>query len=198
MADYQSVAPTTLALTLAEAKAHLNVTTDTDDDLIIRQIKAATLLLENRTNRCFVTQTRILKADDFCDSRYIRGRRIYPARSPLKSVSSLAYLTSTGGSQTMPSSDYIASTGDQPGWISEAYNATWPSVYPQPNSVTLTYVAGHSTVSSGVPDHIKQAVGMLVGHWYRNRESVLTGSISKEIEYGIDALMEAEQIETYS
>lgn len=199
MSDIQSTAPTTLALTLAEAKLQCNVTTTDKDSLITQHIKAATLMLENKTNRAFVTQVRTLKMDSFQDCRYVRGRRIYPPRSPLRSTSMvIVYLDSNGTSTTLPSSDYVVSTGDQPGFIAEAYNATWPSVYPQPNAVTITHIVGHSTVSSNVPGNIKQAVGMVVAHWYRNREAVLTGTISKQIEYGVDALLEAEQMETYA
>lgn len=200
MADYTSTAATTLALTLAEAKAQMRVTHDREDDLIVDYIKAATRMLEDRTNRCFVTQTRTLKMDSFEDCRYVRGRRIYPARSPIKNSSgaSITYLDASGVSTTLASSDYVVSTGDMPGFFAEAYNATFPSVYPQPNSVTITYVAGHSTVSSGVPPHIKQAIRMVAEHWYRNRGAVLTGTISKEIELGVDALLASEMVETYA
>lgn len=198
MADYQTIAPVPMALTLTEAKAQLNVSSTADDALITGYIKAATLLLENKTNRCFVAQTRVTKADSFDDSRYVQNRRLYPGRSPLKSVSSITYLDSNGVSTTLPSSDYVTDVNDKPGFIAEAYNATWPSVYPQPNSVTVTYVAGHSTVSSGVPENVKQAVRMVVGHWYRNREAVITGTISKEVELGVDALLEGEHVERYA
>lgn len=197
MSDYLSTAPTTTAITLQDAKSHLNVSSTADDALITSQIKAATLLLENKCSRCFVTQTRVLKADTFFDRRYAQNNRLYPVRSPLKSVTSIAYLDENGVSTTLPSSDYVVSTGDQPGFVAPSYNATWPDVYAQPNSVTITYVAGHSTVSSGVPENVKQAVRMVVGHWYRYREAVLTGTISKEIEMGVDALLESEMRERY-
>lgn len=203
MADYQSVAPTTLAVTLQDCKRHLNVYSTDDDRLIETHIKAATNMLETRYNRCFVKQTRILKFDDFADRKYMHEdkygrRRIYPARSPLASVTSIQRLTSTGGTSTIPSSDYVVSTGDKPGFIAEAYNASWPDVYSQPNSVTITYVAGHSSGSTGIPEHVKQAIRMIVAHWYRQREGVVIGSISKEIEFGIDALMEGEAVVTYA
>jgi uncharacterized phiE125 gp8 family phage protein len=197
VSDYTSVAATTLAVTVQDAKLHLNVSSTEDDTLITSQVKAATLLLEQKTSRCFVTQTRVLKADSFGDCRYVQGQRVYPVRSPLKSVSSISYLDSGGATTVMPSSDYVVSTGDQPGYIAPSYNASWPDVYQQPNSVTVTYVAGHSTVSTGVPENVKQAVRMVVGHWYRNRESVLVGTISKEIEMGVDALLESEMRERY-
>ena len=205
MSDYTSTAPTTTAITLTEAKAQLNVSSTADDTLITQQLKAATLYLETKTRRCFVRQTRTLKADDFFDSRYVHNRRLYPGRSPLSSVTSLTYVASNGTTTTMPSSDYVVSTGDQPGYIAEAYDATWPACRAQPNAVTLTYVAGHvaatstgGTASSQMPENIKQAIMMVVGHWYRNRESVVTGMPSKEIEMGVDALLESEMTEGYA
>lgn len=197
MANYQTVAPTTLALTLAEAKRHLNVSSTADDALITDHIKAATKMLENRTQRAFVNQTWVCKADSFNDCRYIHKRRFYPPRSPLNSSGmSLTYVDTQGTTTTLPSSDYVVSTGDQPGYVAEAYNATWPSVYAQPNSVTLTYIAGHSTSAANVPQHIKQAIRMVVGHWYRNREAA-SGELSREVALGVDALLSSEVVESY-
>lgn len=198
MPDYQTTAPTTLALTLADAKLQLNVSSTIDDAIITSHIKAATLMLENRTNRCFVTQTRKLLLQNFGDPQHVRDRYVVIPRSPVKSISSITYVASEGTTTTLPSTDYTASIYDQPSRIGEAYNATWPSVRYQPNAVAVTYVAGHSTVSSGVPENIKQAVRMVVSHWYRNREAVVTGTISKEVEYGVDALLESEHVERYA
>ena len=197
MANYQSVAPTTLALTLAEAKRHLNVSSTADDMLITDHIKAATKMLEDRTQRCFVNQTWICKADNFYDKRYIKCRRFYPPRSPLNSSGmTLSYIDTNGTTTTLPSSDYVVSTGDQPGFVAEAYNATFPSVLPQPNAVTLTYIAGHSTSAANVPAHIKQAIRMVVGHWYRNREAA-GSDVSREVALGVDALLAVETVESY-
>lgn len=197
MSDVQSTASTTLALTLQEAKAQLNVSSTNDDAKITAYIKAATKTLEDRASRCFVTQTRTLKMHGFDDPRYVYDRCIRPPRSPLKSVSSITYVDTNGTTTTLPSSDYTVSTGDMPGLIGEAYNATWPATRKQYNSVTVTYVAGHSTVTTGVPANCKEAVGMVAGHWYRNREAVLTGTISKEIEWGVDHLLGPEMVEHY-
>jgi len=50
--------------------------------------------------------------------------------------------------------------------------------------------AGTGTFFVGeVPGSIKRAMLMLIGHWYRNRESVLAGSISKEIEMSVEACL---------
>lgn len=196
MADYQTTAPTTIPLTLAEAKLHLNVSSTADDAIITSHIKAATLLLENRTHRCFIKQTRTLKADSFDDRRYVHGRRMYLPRSPISSTGSVAvtYVDTNGTTTTLATSDYVVSTYDQPGYIAEAYNATWPATLAQPNAVTVTYPVGGSTAATAVPENIKQAIRMVVAHWYRNREAILQGTISKEIEIGVDALLYSEDM----
>ncbi|NDB18915.1 MAG: phage gp6-like head-tail connector protein [Actinobacteria bacterium] len=40
-----------------------------------------------------------------------------------------------------------------------------------------------------VPKQAVHAINMLIGHWYFNREAVLTGTISKEIELAVAALL---------
>ena len=197
MSDVTATAATATPVSIDEVKQHLNVSISDDDALLSGYIKAATAMLEARTGRCFVTQTRTLKMNGFTDGRYVHGRTIQPPRSPLKSVTSIAYLNSVGTSTTVASSDYVVSTGEKPGRISEAYNATWPGTYGQADDVTITYVAGHSTVASGVPTNVQHAIKMVVGHWYRNREAVLVGTVSADVQMGVDALLESEAVETY-
>lgn len=43
-----------------------------------------------------------------------------------------------------------------------------------------------------VPGTVKQAVRMILGHWFKNREDVLTGTISKEIERASANLLASE------
>jgi uncharacterized phiE125 gp8 family phage protein len=196
MADYQSVAPTADPVSVAKVKSHLNLTASDDDEWIEDRIKAATTMLEARMNRAFIHQTRVLKMRTFGDERYVHSRRIYLPRSPLSSVSSIQYVASDGTTTTLPTSDYIVSAYETPARVSEAYNATWPDTRVMDDNVTVTYIAGHSSSSTGIPHNIKQAVCMLVGHWYRNREAASEQSMS-EIPLGLDALLYGENIETY-
>lgn len=196
MSDVQSVAPTAKPLTIAQVKQHLNVSHNEDDELLQDYIDAATLMLEKRTNRCFVWQTRQLKMRTFADPRYVHGRRIYPPRSPLASVTSISYVASDGTTTTLQSSDYVVSASERPGRISEAYNATWPATRVVDNDVTVTYVAGHSSSSTGVPANVKLAIRQAVAHWYRNRESHVDATMS-ELPFGVVDLLESEAIENY-
>lgn len=68
------------------------------------------------------------------------------------------------------------------------YGEVWPVARCFPNSVSVTYLAGVGTEDL-VDDDAKQAIWMLACHWFRNREAVLTGSISKEVEYSLKDLL---------
>ena len=56
------------------------------------------------------------------------------------------------------------------------------------SSTHVTYVAGGATAGE-IDPRVKQAVLLMIGHWYENREAVLTGTISKEVEHAVQALM---------
>jgi len=191
MADYQSVAATTVPLTLAECKRHLNVSSTADDTLLTEYIKAATAMLQKRCRRAFIHETRITKMRGFDDPRYVFDRQVVLPYSPLSSVSSIKYVASSGTTTTLPTSDYIVSANDRPGRISEAYSATWPDCRDFENNVTITYIAGHTSSSTGVPNNIKQALRHVVGEWYRNREMT---PINWDVA---GALLESEAIEQY-
>ena len=114
MSDVLTTAPTVTPVSVSEFKDHenLDATFSRDDALIQSYITAATLLLEQRTNRCFVHQTRTLKMQTFDDERYTYpqntkysyDRSIRPPRSPLSSVTSVVYLDADATSTTLSAS----------------------------------------------------------------------------------------------
>jgi uncharacterized phiE125 gp8 family phage protein len=60
------------------------------------------------------------------------------------------------------------------------------------NPICVTYKAGWTTAAL-VPQTIRQAMLLLIGHWYENREEALTGTISRSIEFGVKALLGVER-----
>jgi uncharacterized phiE125 gp8 family phage protein len=62
----------------------------------------------------------------------------------------------------------------------------------------VTWWAGYGTSGASVPAAIRHAMLMLVGHWYDgSRSGVLTGSISKEIEFGVKSLLDSQRWGSY-
>lgn len=168
-------------------------TGDTSEDtLVTNLIKAARQWCENYQSRAYINQTWDMVLDGFPDRDWI-----YLPRPPISSVTSVTYIDYSGTSQTMSTSDYGVDTTGEPGRLYLKYNKSWPTTYAEMNCITIRYICGYGATATYVPQSIKQAILMLVGHWYNNREAVMTGSISKEIELAVSSLLSHEQVYSF-
>lgn len=158
-------APTGEPVTLVEAKAHLRESSSDEDALITNLIKAARKRIEDETARQFVTATWKMHLDGF-PSGDIQIRKC-----PVVSVSSITYYDTNGDQQTWASSNYETDLVNEPARIRPAYNVVYPSTRSHKlNAVTVTFVAGQSVAS--VDQRAKQAILVLLSHWWWNREAV--------------------------
>lgn len=177
-------------ITTAEAKAHLRVDIPDDDSYIDSLISACRRKLEREWNRAFVNQTLRATYDTFP----LDGGPIRLPRPPLTSTTSdiaVTYTNSTGGSSTWSSSDYQVDSRSEPGRILPAFGQSYPSTRNVQNAVTVQYVAGYGG-STDIPDTIRHAVKLMVGHYYENREPVVVGTIVAQIPDTVLNLMGAE------
>lgn len=159
-------------VSLAEAKAHLRYMRTDQDALIEGLIGSATEHLEGRNGilgRALVTQTWEVRLDCF-PSRH-RGRIELPM-PPLQSVTSVKYIDTAGVERTLTSgTDYVTDAQHMIGRIRPAYGKTWPHTIDDEGAVRITFVAGYGDAAA-VPNGIRQAILLLVGHWWLNREAV--------------------------
>lgn len=159
--------PAVEPLTTTDAKAHLRVDSSSEDTLIASYVTAARSYYEQAIWRALVTQTWAMRLEQWPD-----GECMVLPKPPLQSVTSIVYTDSDGTAHTMPTSDYIVYAQD-PGRIWLAFNASWPSATLRPGpSIVITFVAGYG-VAADVPEIDKQAIRLLLGHFYENRESVI-------------------------
>jgi uncharacterized phiE125 gp8 family phage protein len=161
-------APASEPITTNEAKAHLRIDASDEDNLITGYITAARQLCELYARRALVTQTWDLSLEQWpgCD-------QIELPRPPLQSVTSISYIDSNGATSTLASSSYIVDTASEPGRVILAYGATWPTVTLRPGpAITVRYVAGYGAAAA-VPELYKQALKLIVGHFFENREQVV-------------------------
>lgn len=159
--------PAVEPLSTTDAKAHLRVDSSTEDTLIASYVTAARSYYEQAVWRALVTQTWAMRLEQWPD-----GECMVLPKPPLQSVTSIVYTDSDGTAHTMPTSDYTVYAQD-PGRIWLAYNASWPSATLRPGpSIVITFVAGYG-VAADVQEIDKQAIRLLLGHFYENRESVI-------------------------
>lgn len=188
----QIVTPAAAAvIATSDVKVHLRVDHSTEDTYIGALVTAATKHCEEILSRALITQTLALYLDGFPLCRQI------DLRAPLQSVTSVAYVDDAGDSQTFSSSNYHVDTKTTPGRIVLDDTATWPSTDDRPNAVTITYIAGYGGTSAAIPDDIKQAIYLIVGEWYRNRENSSEVAY-KDIPFAAHALLHPHRVSFFA
>ncbi len=175
-----SVSPTVEPVSVAELKEHARIDHGHEDARLASLITTARLMVEKDTRRKLCTQTVILSLD------YLPSYLV-PDILPIQSISGITYYDGNNALQTLASTTYEADLYAEPVIIRPAFGQTWPTTYDRFGAVLVTMVAGYGAASA-VPEDAKQAILLLASHWVENRESVLTGTISKEIELSYTAL----------
>lgn len=171
-------------ISLTEAKLHLKVELEEDDDLITTLIVAARGKAESLTRRSLVTQTRKLYLDAWPSKGTIKIP--WP---PLQSISSVSYYASSGSLTTLASSSYHTSVGDG-GRVVLADGQAWPDLQvARPDAVIVEYVAGYGDADD-IPAAIKAGMKLLIGHWYKQREDAISGTIINTIPSGAKSLFD--------
>lgn len=168
------------AITTAQAKEHLRITHADDDTYIAAITLAASEWCEEYQNRVYVQREVIDYYDRF-------PTVIRPSKSPLISVDSVEYYDTDGVLQTLAAATYDVGIYKEPGRIALAYNQSWPSIRTMINAVVVTYQAGW-VARANVPEEIKHAVKLMVGHLYENREAASQVTINS-IPLGVKSLL---------
>lgn len=182
--------PTLEPVSLAEARLWCRVE-ETDDDALIQDIliPAAREIVEDLTDLSLQTQTLRLLLDNWPDGG---NPIVLPRATPLQSVSWVKYYDSGGGEYTWANSNYIVDTLSRPGRLVRAFGVSYPSftMYPS-NPIHIQYVAGTVDTSPTVPvpTKLKLAMRYLIEHWYDNRNTVVVGTITSELELTLRALL---------
>lgn len=184
--------PTIDPISLSEAKAHLRVAIADDDGLIAGYILAAREHIENETRRAFLTQTWDYTIDYCWPCERVGGsykRRIVLPRPPVQSVTSITYIDLNGATQTLAANQYKLAKADTGEWFIEpAYGVTWPSVRNEMAAVTVRFVAGYGANPGDVPEPLRQAILLLIGHFYENREAVGAANLI-ELPFAVASLV---------
>jgi uncharacterized phiE125 gp8 family phage protein len=183
-------ASTELAISVADCKRHLQIEaieTYYDSD-IEAYIRTAQEYVEEWTNLTLFQTTITAKWNRFPEAP------VEPLRLPawpVSDVTSISYRNTDGTSVNLSkTTDVQLSLQSVPSFVQPLPNSEWPETQvDRVDAVTIVFVAGYGTTSATVPHRIRQAIKLLVGHWFKNREAVLTGTISKEIELAVHSLL---------
>lgn len=149
-------------VTLPEVKLWLKVEEEEteQDDLIASLLATARARYEAYTNRIAIKTT----FDYVLDCQ--QDESICLPKFPLVSVTSIKGYTDTDATDTggtaMSSSEFYVDTASEPGRAVPFAGFTLPIATRVVNATIVRFVAGHSTSSTGVPDHIKSTLKNMV------------------------------------
>lgn len=177
-------------VTVDAAKKHTRIDLSADNELVRGLIQSAREHLERETNRAFVTQTWKLVLDEFPDG----SEPITVPKPPLQAVNSVDYTDTDGTTTTFAASNYIVDTDSEPGRIVLTHNTNWPTATLQEaNGVEVSFDAGYGDATS-VPERIKQAIKLLVAHWYEHRQAVVMGEVPRQVERALGDLIASNRV----
>lgn len=171
-------------VTYAEAKAQCRRDDDEEQALIEALVGAATAHLDGWTGilgRCLVTQTWRQDFDAFCPVL-----RLPLVAAGITELRAFAEDDNTGSVVT--STNYELLEDALGSYIRFIDDYAFPSSVRETRGVRITFTAGYGAAST-VPKDIKQAMLLLIGHWFMNREAVNIGSSTTEMPIGAQALL---------
>jgi uncharacterized phiE125 gp8 family phage protein len=174
--------PSSEPITLAEAKKHLRLEGDEDDDYVGTCILAARQHVEEVCWRGVVTQTREAVLERFPD-----GEAAVLPGGNLQSIDSVTYLDAAGDPRVMEDTEYETDDVSVPGRLVLAHGAAWPATRCQWDAVRVRYVVGWDVAD--VPAPIKQAVLLLVSQMYEHRTPEVMGGTPGKVDFAVDALL---------
>lgn len=172
-------------ISLAEAKAHLRVTHNAEDEYIESLIVVATDWAQTHTSRIFLDSQVAYRLNDFPRSRNI----ILLPGGIVSAVNDIDYSDVDGNPQTLtgptsqsPGTDYQEDlTDDEWAWVC-ANTDGWPDVEDATvNAVLIDYQVGWLTPAD-VPGSIKQAMKFKIGDLFTIRDTIDAGSKSELIK----------------
>lgn len=182
-------APATEPLTLAEVKQHCDCERDDQDALFTRLLQAAREKVESDTDRSLINTSWQLWLDSWPNG--VSGS-VYLPRAPIFNVQTVSYINPDTDTTIIGSSNFIVSKQEPPRiYPNTGAGFTWPTYLRTAQAISIVFVAGYGSSASSVPAIAKQAILLLCGHWYENREASISGTIHGKIEHAYDSLIES-------
>ncbi len=170
-------------VSLTEAKLHIRLDSDNEDDLLKALITTARLHVERLTKRIFLQQTWRFYADTLPED----GLLEIPL-GPLVSIDKVTFYNGEGMPKLIEPQDYVSDISSHPARIKFR-----PTVIKAPkkalNGIEIDFQVGFGITTLDVPRDLRQAVLMLVAHWYENRSEVSADFNLSPTPKGVDALI---------
>ena len=186
MALLRTSAPAVPPVTLSDAKAHLRVDGTDEDALITSLIETATAHVERTVGLALITQGVTIVRDAWPDNWLVE----LPL-SPVQTITNITTFEADGGSFIFDTGHWFSDTISHPPRIVLHGTAPWPRPGRRANGIEIVVTAGFGNAPEDVPEPIRQALLLLVAHWFERREPVVLEEEPYEIPDTVSTLLNA-------
>jgi uncharacterized phiE125 gp8 family phage protein len=170
-------------VSVAEAKAHLRIDGNDDDAYLTAAIVSARVHVESLTRRLLIEQSWRVYLDS-----WPRRRIVTLSPAPLIAVEAVTVYDADGEPVTVDPDDYEVDAIACPGRLI-LLTPVPATVGRAVNGIEIDVTAGYGASSVDVPAPLRQAVMMLVAHWYEHRGAVGHDFGSETPPHGFHALI---------
>ena len=182
MALVLTSAPAQEPVTVSEAKAHLRVDGEAEDALIASLILTSRLHIESALGLALITQSWRVTYD-----RWPEAPQIELPLHPLQSVDEVRVIDPAGDATVVSASQYLVDIASQPPRL---IRRTAIAVPGQPaRGIEIDFTAGFGDDPDDVPAPIRQALLLLVAHWYEHRDPIEVGAADTAVPAAVSQLL---------
>ncbi|MBX9592496.1 MAG: head-tail connector protein [Hyphomonadaceae bacterium] len=166
--------PAVEPVSLAEAKAHLRVDGTAEDTLIASLIVTSRLHVEAVMGLALVTQGWAY----FLDA-WARGRALELPLRPVRSITAVRLYDENAVATTLAPASYVLDGAGTPARLVRQGARLWPKPGRTANGIEVAFTAGYGDAAADVPAPIRQALLLLIAHWYEHRTPFEVGALAE-------------------
>jgi len=159
--------PASEPVSLVEMKAYLRIDDSNEEALITSLITAARLHVETHLSIATLTQSWSIFLDDWPSSSQVE----IPI-SPLISVDLVNLYDEAGAATLLDAENYYIETASRVPRLVRTGTGIWPKPERKASGIEMQITVGYGPAADDVPQNLRQAIMILVAHWFENRELV--------------------------
>ena len=161
--------PAVEPITLAEAKRFIRVEHNDDDDIITALIAGSRIHVETQTRRALITQSWRLTRDVWPELGCVP---VLPV--PLRTLDAARVYRSDGSTVAIDVAAFAVDKAAAPARLAFTRGAL-TSPERTVAGIEIDVTCGYGNAPANVPEPLRQAIRLLVAHWYENRGLVALG-----------------------
>lgn len=166
MTAYLLAGPAAEPISLAEAKAHCRIDHDEEDGLLATLIAAARIHVEATTARALLTQSWRLAID-----AWPACRQLALPVAPAAALLAVTTYDADGNAHEIDTGQFGLDGAVSPAWLLLPETVAGMPALRQRHGIHIDYSAGFGEEADAVPADLRQAILLLVGYWFENRDT---------------------------